>query len=54
MKKHQKYSIDELLKNVFIVLKNGISFREITNYTDICWNTVYKFFIKLTKNNIIN
>ena len=50
----QKYSIDELLKNVFIVLKNGISFREITNYTDICWNTVYKFFIKLTKNNIIN
>jgi transposase len=50
----QKYTINELLTNVFIVLKNGLSFREISIYTKIYWNTVYKFFIKLTKHKIIN
>ena len=50
---NQKYTIYELLTNVFIILKKGISFREISKYTNICWNTIYKFFIKLSKHNVI-
>jgi len=47
-----KYSIDELLKNILIILKTGISYRDIQKYTTINWNTIYKFNLKLTKYNI--
>ena len=50
---NQKYSIEELLKYIIIILKTGISFREIAKHTSINWNTIYKFFIKLVKYNII-
>lgn len=51
---NQKYTINELLTNVFIILKKGMSFREIKKYTHIHWNTIYKFFIKLSKYNMLN
>ena len=47
-----KYSIDELLKNILIILKTGISYRDIQQFTSINWNTIYKFKLKLTKYNI--
>ena len=34
---NQKYTINELLTNVFIILKKGMSFREIKKYTHIHW-----------------
>ena len=47
-----KYTIDELLIHIIFILKNGISFRAIQNYTKIHWNTIYKFHLKLEKYNI--
>ena len=32
-----------------IILKQGISYRDIQIYTPINWNTIYKFYIKLIK-----
>jgi hypothetical protein len=50
---NQKYSIDDLLKPILIILKQGISYRDIQIYTPINWNTIYKFYIKLIKYQII-
>jgi hypothetical protein len=36
-----------------IILKQGISYRDIQIYTPINWNTIYKFYIKLIKYQII-
>jgi hypothetical protein len=41
---NQKYTVDKLLKYIIIILKTGISFRNLSNYTSIHWNTIYKFF----------
>jgi len=50
---NQKYSIDDLLKPILIILKKGISYRDIQIYTPINWNTIYKFYIKLIKYQIM-
>ena len=50
---NQKYKIDELLQPLLIILQNGCSYRNIQIYTKINWNTIYKFFIKLTTYKII-
>jgi len=47
-----KYSIDVMMKNILIILKTGISYRDIQKYTTINWNTIYKFNLKITKYNI--
>jgi hypothetical protein len=49
---NQKYKINELLKCIIIILKTGISYRNISNITTINWNTIYKFHCKLIKYNI--
>jgi hypothetical protein len=49
---NNKYELDELLKCILIILKTGISYRNINGYTSINWNTVYKFHCKLIKYNI--
>lgn len=65
---NQKYTINELITNVFIILKKGMYFREIKKYAHIHWRVSYsicisnrimkpmdyKFFIKLSKYNILN
>lgn len=49
----QKYKIADLLKIVLLVLKTGISYRNINELnTPIHWNTVYKFMKKLEKYKI--
>jgi hypothetical protein len=47
-----KYSIGKLIDNIIIILKTGISYRDIQKYTKIHWNTIYKFKLKLVKYNI--
>ena len=47
-----KYNINEMLINVIIILKTGISYRNVSDYTHINWNTIYKFKLKLVKYNI--
>jgi hypothetical protein len=49
---NQKYSLRLLLKPILIILRDGIAFRNISN-TKINWNTIYKFFIKLEKYDVI-
>jgi hypothetical protein len=49
---NQKYKINELLNCIIIILKTGISYRNISNITTINWNTIYKFHCKLIKYNI--
>ena len=44
-----KYSIGKLIDNIIIILKTGISYRDIQKYTKIHWNTIYKFKLKLVK-----
>ncbi len=39
---NQKYTVDKLLKYIIIILKTGISFRNLSNYTSIHWNTSTK------------
>jgi hypothetical protein len=51
---NQKYSLEELLKPIIVILKTGISFRNISNYTSIYWNTIYKFYQKLCKYDVFN
>jgi hypothetical protein len=41
-----------MLINVIIILKTGISYRNVSDYTHINWNTIYKFKLKLVKYNI--
>lgn len=49
-----KYTLDDLINPLLCVLINGISYRNIQQYTRIHWNTIYKFNIKLTKYNILS
>ena len=60
--RNQKYKLEDLLECVIIVFKLGISYRNIQPYTKIHWNTcehsshlitVYKFYLKLIKTDII-
>ena len=44
-----KYLIGKLIDNIIIILKTGISYRNINSHTSINWNTVYKFHCKLIK-----
>jgi len=52
---NRKYKIDTLLKYIFQILLTGLSFRKIQELSNckIHWNTIYKFFIKLQKTNVI-
>ena len=36
---NQKYKLEELLKCIIVILKLGLSYRNISLYTDINWNT---------------
>jgi len=36
-----KYPIDVMMKNILIILKTGISYRDIQKNTTINWNTIY-------------
>lgn len=47
---HQKHSLFDYLSNILYVLRTGISWRDIPS--DICWNSVYKAFIKINKYKI--
>ena len=51
--KKRKYSNKILLKCIIDILKDGISFRSIGNYKEIKWQTIYKFYCKLIRHNII-
>ena len=54
--KNRKYTINELLICILKLLKTGIVFRDaplLCNYDNICWSTIYKFYRKLIKYNII-
>ena len=50
---NQKFKNEEMLKYIIIILRNGISFRDVQQFTTINWNTIYKYFIKLQKYHII-
>ena len=50
---NQKYKLEELLKCIIVILKLGLSYRNISLYTDINWNTIYKFNMKLIHTNLI-
>ena len=50
---NNKYKLEDLLKCILFILKTGISFRNISNFTNINWNTVYKFNCKLKKYNVV-
>ena len=50
---NQKYLIDDLLMAIIIILTKGIPYRDISRYTNINWNTVYKFKMKLINYNIM-
>ena len=49
--KTQKYKLSQILTDILYVLKTGIAWRDIKS--DSHWNTLYKAFIKLNKNNIL-
>jgi transposase len=54
--KNRKYKIKELCNYIYLILKTGMSFRDINefNIKNIPhWNTIYKFFEKLIKYNVI-
>ena len=51
--KKRKYSNKILIKCIIDILKDGISFRSIGNYKEIKWQTIYKFYCKLIRYNII-
>ena len=52
----RKYKIKFLLEYVIKILYTGLSFRKVIEYSrsNIHWNTIYKFFIKLQKYNVIS
>ena len=45
------YSLTEYLNAILLMVINGISYRNLKNYTNIHWNLVYKFYNKLIKHN---
>ena len=53
---NRKYKLDILLKYIIDILYTGLSFRRIQEVANnkIHWNTIYKFFIKLQKKDIIS
>ena len=54
--KNRKFKVEDLLMCILKLLKNGNSFREapyMFKYSNIYWATIYKFYIKLVKYNII-
>ena len=52
----KKYKTKFLLEYVIKILYTGLSFRKVIKYSrsNIHWNTIYKFFIKLQKYNVIS
>ena len=50
---NRKYHLDELLPYILQVLDQGIAYRNIKTKTNICWNTIYKYYRLLVKYNII-
>ena len=52
----RKYKIKFLLEYVIKILYTGLSFCKVIEYSrsNINWNTIYKFFIKLQKYNVIS
>ena len=52
---NRKYKLRVLLKLILEILSTGLPFRKIPKLTNnkIHWNTIYKFFIKLQKHDII-
>jgi hypothetical protein len=54
--KNRKYKIKDLCYYIYLILKTGISFRNINEFDKNNipnWNTIYKFYIKLIKYNVI-
>jgi hypothetical protein len=53
---NRKYKLNILLKHIIDILNTGLSFRKIQEIKNnkIHWNTIYKFFIKLQKTDIIS
>ena len=53
---NRKYKITTLLKYVIQILSTGLSFRQFGGIINknISWCTIYKFFIKLQKTNVIS
>ena len=47
---NSKYSIDDILKVIYYVLKTGISYRNIISH--IKWQTIYWNFKRFVANNI--
>ena len=50
---NRKYSMDDIMPLILQILENGISYRNIQTTLSISWSTVYKFFRKLVKYNIL-
>ena len=53
--KSQKYDLNQLLPIIIYVLKNNISWRNVSDLKicgNIHWNTVYKMHCKLIKFNV--
>ena len=48
--KLQKYDIKLYLTDILYVLKTGVSWRDLRS--NICWNSIYKVYIKLNKHKI--
>ena len=54
--KNRKFKVEKLLSCILKLVKNGMTFRESHNcieYQNISWTTIYKFYVKLIKFNII-
>jgi hypothetical protein len=50
---NRKYHMDEILPYIIQVLEQGISYRNIKTESNICWNTIYKYYRLLVKYKII-
>jgi hypothetical protein len=42
-----------MLINIIIILKTGISYINVSDYTHINWDTIYKFKLKLVKYSLV-
>ena len=54
--KNRKFKFNDLFTCIMKLLKNGVSFREAPynfKYNDISWTTIYKFYRKLVRYNVI-
>lgn len=52
---NRKFTVEQLLTCILKLVKNGISFRDATDMLpkDIHYSTIYKFFKKLVRHNVI-